>query len=161
MSGTKNQQALWGCKITSDITTSYVFQTYTEGFCHVLALAFKELKGWQIVTVCDASEEVLLDNGNVSDAVIHVFAVDDNDYLYDVRGRLQGDPVDNTISLELIHNTESLYADYYYHTEENPLDEIISDSGPLMLYSREDMNEALELAQEILNRYDDTHVVKL
>ena len=136
-----------------------IFQKYTEGNCHILALALHRLYGWDLALVMDASEDILLDTGELSNTIIHVYAIDRENNLYDIRGKLESDDaIINTIDLDLILHTDDLIVEYC--ESEDLLQDFVSDSGPLISYTDEDLEEAMEIAKNLVENSYSYHFTR-
>ena len=134
-------------------------ETYTQGECHILAVALHQHLGWQIEVIRDENEiwwQDESDDDNYISAVIHVYAVDQQGNAWDIHGvRPEGD-----ISKEVReqHGVSETSTDTCRNVGELSTyvgNTTLEDTGeeielPLGAYEKSDIAEAWEIAKRSL-----------
>ena len=130
---------------------------YSEGFCHVFAIALHKEFGWSMLVVTDDNEvwwEDEDDPDNFIPAVNHVYAVDANGLAWDIAGcRQEGDVAAEVAERFGVMETSQ--------DECRGLGEMVmyvdglSDDDdierPLFSYSQADVDRALAVAKQVLS----------
>lgn len=132
---------------------------YTQGSCHILAVALQRHLGWQIEVVRQDDEIWWQDDhdpDNFITAVLHVYAISPDGQAWDIRGvRPEGDipgEIQNQyhcleISSDTCRNEGELST--YVGTMEDEHGEQVE--LPLWSYTDQDVNEAWQVGQRTLS----------
>lgn len=134
-------------------------EQYTQGYCHILAVALHRELGWQIEVVRQDDEiwwEDEHDPDNCIQAVLHVYAIDPSNQAWDIRGvrpegdipsEIKGEYHTDQISSDTCRNEGEL-ATYVGTMEDDAGQEV---ELPLWSYTEQDINSAWQVAQRTLS----------
>lgn len=143
--------------MTPSTASDAQIETYGAGQCHVFAVALHRMFGWQIEVIRDDEErwwEDDADSDNFIPAVVHVYAIDDLDNAWDIRG-VRPSPQVHDECQELYHvgatsgdtcRGEGEISTYVDSLEENG-DQI---ELPLGSYTQQDIDQACRVAVRVL-----------
>jgi hypothetical protein len=136
---------------------------YTCGECHIFALALHRKFGWRIHLVLDNDEPYWIDDSDIHNfipAVVHAYALDENDMAWDVCGRRTLSHVHAEANEKWhigdydstqIHSEEELK--HYVGCWKGNFDEDEIDR-PLAEYNDEDVRSAELVAMRVLSAID-------
>lgn len=137
---------------------------YSQGECHVFAVALHRLFGWQLEVIIDLEEVHWENPGNpdhVINAVVHVVAVDAQGIAWDIHGMRPLDELREELE-QSAHLTIGEYGSTEVYDEADLQDwvgtgEITDDDGnvidvdrPLSAYVEDDVIEAMAIARSVL-----------
>ena len=129
-------------------------ELYTQGLCHVLAVALHRKLGWEIVLALNPEADFWEDPDDPDNGipeVLHAYAVDPQGRAWDIRGHRPQEAIREDTS-ELIGNSEvdtdwlanegemAMYVGEWADDGEEPIDR------PLIAYTDQDVEEAWAVA---------------
>lgn len=134
---------------------------FSEGSCHVFALAVHRMTGWPMHVVLDHGEPYWVDPEDCDNwipSVIHVFCVDESDRFWDIQGCRPRDEVYREMTdwmniieydSDLIHDEAALSIYVGCWGEDELIDR------PLMDYTEAEVTEAASAARRVLGGLPD------
>lgn len=129
---------------------------YTQGFCHVFAVALQREIGGRLLVVTDPSEPTWIDpadGDNQVDGVVHVFVVI-GDRAFDVEGDIPASDAEESCrerfgAMEPATDEVAGEAGLASYVEGQPGDDDLGIDRPLRRYSEGDVQRASEVARRV------------